>query len=125
MDEARRLLNARCYGGAYYLAGLAVECALKACIAKQTRRHDFPELDAVKESWHHNLGKLVKRAGLDVHLKQDQKKDARLSQNWAIVKDWDNEARYHVNISTARARDLYRAVVARRSGVLQWLRRHW
>jgi HEPN domain-containing protein len=28
--------------GAYYLGGFAVECALKACIAKQTRRHDFP-----------------------------------------------------------------------------------
>ena len=28
--------------GAYYLAGMAIECALKACIAKKTKRHAFP-----------------------------------------------------------------------------------
>jgi hypothetical protein len=29
--------------GAYYLGGIAIECALKACIAKRTKRHDFPQ----------------------------------------------------------------------------------
>ena len=29
--------------GAYYLAGYAVECALKACIAKTVNQHDFPD----------------------------------------------------------------------------------
>jgi hypothetical protein len=33
--EAGVLLAARCYDGAYYLAGYAVECALKACIVFQ------------------------------------------------------------------------------------------
>src|SRR5438094_3909647 len=28
--------------GAFYLGGLAIECALKACIAKKTKRYDFP-----------------------------------------------------------------------------------
>jgi HEPN domain-containing protein len=32
------LLEAGLYAGAYYLAGYAVECALKACIAKKTAR---------------------------------------------------------------------------------------
>lgn len=41
LADARALLAARRYA-AYYLAGYAVECALKACIAKQTRRYDFP-----------------------------------------------------------------------------------
>jgi hypothetical protein len=33
-EEARVLLRSRRQLGAYYLAGYAVECALKACIAK-------------------------------------------------------------------------------------------
>jgi hypothetical protein len=36
LKEARVLLEARCWEGADYLGGYVVECALKACIAKQT-----------------------------------------------------------------------------------------
>jgi HEPN domain-containing protein len=36
--EVAVLLEAGLYAGAYYLAGYAVECALKACIAKKTAR---------------------------------------------------------------------------------------
>lgn len=42
LAEARALLDAGLPDGAYYLAGYAVECALKACISRQTRQHDFP-----------------------------------------------------------------------------------
>jgi HEPN domain-containing protein len=40
--DAQVLFQNGRYDAAYYLAGYAVECALKACIAKQTMRHDFP-----------------------------------------------------------------------------------
>jgi hypothetical protein len=40
--EAAALLKAGLFDGAYYLAGYAVECALKACIAKGTQRYEFP-----------------------------------------------------------------------------------
>jgi HEPN domain-containing protein len=43
LTEARALLDAGHPDGAYYLAGYAVECALKACIAKATQRHEFPD----------------------------------------------------------------------------------
>jgi hypothetical protein len=36
-------LAARFPEGAYYLAEYAIECAFKACIAKRTQQHDFPE----------------------------------------------------------------------------------
>jgi HEPN domain-containing protein len=36
LKEAKLLLAANAPDGAYYLAGYAVECALKACIAKAT-----------------------------------------------------------------------------------------
>src|SRR5262249_10273775 len=49
--EARVLLDAGHSAGAYYLVGYAVECALKACIARSTRRYDFPEdLDEAQSS---------------------------------------------------------------------------
>jgi HEPN domain-containing protein len=44
--EAKALLDAGLWDGAYYLAGYAVECALKACIAKRTRAEDFPPREA-------------------------------------------------------------------------------
>lgn len=43
LKEAKALLKVGMADGAYYLAGYAVECALKACIAKETRRYDFPD----------------------------------------------------------------------------------
>ena len=43
LREARVLLRAKCYDGAYYLAVYAVECALKACIARHTKRFEFPD----------------------------------------------------------------------------------
>jgi len=43
MKEARRLFEAGCPEGAYYLAGYAAECAFKACIAKKTERFEFPD----------------------------------------------------------------------------------
>ena len=41
--EARVLLVNNHFAGAYYLTGYAVECALKAAVAKQVHRHDFPD----------------------------------------------------------------------------------
>ena len=43
LDDARSLLAADRWDGAYYLAGYAAECGLKACIAAQTRQYDFPD----------------------------------------------------------------------------------
>jgi len=43
LKEARALAAVGLFDGSYYLAGYAVECALKACIAKGTRRFEFPD----------------------------------------------------------------------------------
>lgn len=44
LADAKVLLKNRRYDAAYYLAGYAIECALKARIAGRTRRNDFPDL---------------------------------------------------------------------------------
>ena len=51
--------------GTYYLAGYAVECALKACIAKETKRHEFPDRRKVDASHTHDLRELVRLAKLE------------------------------------------------------------
>ena len=109
--------------GAYYLTGLAVECAVKACIAKNTRRHDFPPTpNAVKDVYTHDLVKLVGAARLQATLDADMRVNSSLNKNWAVVKDWNINSRYLTK--GLNARDLYRAV-AGRNGVMQWLRQRW
>jgi HEPN domain-containing protein len=43
LKEAKALLDLGMPDGAYYLAGYAVECALKACLAKGTVKYEFPD----------------------------------------------------------------------------------
>jgi HEPN domain-containing protein len=40
LEDARPLLDAGRFSGAYYLAGYAVECALQACIARLTNQEE-------------------------------------------------------------------------------------
>ena len=65
LKEAHALLERGLSDGAFYLAGYAVECALKACIAKGTLRGEFPDKKKVESSHSHNLLQLRKVAGLD------------------------------------------------------------
>lgn len=119
------MLRARMFPGAYYLAGYSVECALKACIAKQTNRYDFPNKRVATEAWTHDLQKLVQLAGVWPDLERDMKASQALQLNWTIVKDWSEAVRYDTTITKAQARDLYSACTTRRTGVLPWIRERW
>ena len=123
--DAVTLLKARQYSGVYYLIGYAVECALKACVAKQVRRYDFPDRKLANEVFTHDLEKLVRLAGLAPELKKQMEANKPLELNWAVVKDWSESSRYEIGITEAQARDLYSACTARRDGVLNWIKRRW
>ena len=73
VKEAKTLLDKGFYSGAYYLLGYSVECALKACIAKKIKRHDFPELKFVNKSYTHNLEQLLNVSGLTLELEKQMK----------------------------------------------------
>lgn len=123
--DARVLLGAACPVAAYYLAGYAVECALKACIARKTRRHDFPSRQKPDTTpYTHDLSQLIKVVGLQEELKKELQGRAAFKINWTIVKDWNEESRYDLTITVEKARDLYEAIT-RREGVLSWVRRYW
>jgi hypothetical protein len=124
VQEARILLNARQYAGAHYLIGYAIECALKACVAKQTRRYDFPDKRIANEAFTHDLEKLIRVAGLGLDFANDRTTNRALEINWAVVKDWSEAVRYEYGITEAQAKDLYSASVGR-NGVLPWIRKRW
>jgi HEPN domain-containing protein len=122
--EAKALLDAGLHDGAFYLAGYAVECALKACIAKKTQRHEFPDKDRVNKSYTHSLVELIRLAELRDALDARIKGDTVFRENWGIVVSWSEDSRYLLN-TAEKARGLVNAVGNPKSGVLSWLRHYW
>jgi hypothetical protein len=122
-DEARILLKNRRQLGAYYLAGYAVECALKACIAKQRKRFELPpKRRSVERMYSHDLEILLEIAGLRTQLDKEIETNGDFAANWDTVKDWTAESRYKT--SGLNAKDLYNAVTGP-NGVLPWIRLRW
>jgi hypothetical protein len=63
VEEAGVLLQHKYWTGAYYLTGLGVECALKACLARAVQQHDFPDKGFINRAYTHNLEELAKLDG--------------------------------------------------------------
>lgn len=124
INEAGALLAAGFVDGAYDLAGYAVECALKACIARRTREHDFPEKDSRK--WFiHDLEDLIGFARLKVELDEARDANQALKTNWTIVRNWSEESRYETGKGVQETKDLLRAIEDPEGGILPWLRQRW
>jgi HEPN domain-containing protein len=121
--EARILLDAGYYSGSYYLAGYSVECALKACIAKQVQRHDFPDKKRVQDSYTHSLPELLRIAELQAQMKADGLAAPILGTSWVTVQRWTEASRYSV-MTQIDAQDMIRAV-AGAGGILPWIVRRW
>jgi hypothetical protein len=124
LREAKALLRAGMADGAYYLAGYAVECGLKACIAKETTRYLFPEKGRVDSSYTHKLPDLVKVAGLGRALEELAYKSPEFRANWAFVKSWTEHSRYQRH-QPQEAEQLLTAVGDRRHGVISWIKVYW
>jgi HEPN domain-containing protein len=124
LSEAKALLKAGLPDGAYYLAGYAVECALKACIAKETRRYEFPEKKRVNASHTHDLADLVKVAELQDALQAAAKSDPVFRQYWNDVQSWSEQSRYGKH-SQESARELIEAIGDRNHGVMKWVKHYW
>ena len=123
--EASVLLKANQFAGAYYLIGYSIECALKACIAKQTKKYDFPDKQIATKAHSHNLEQLIKLAGLENDLKNDMQTNRILEVNWAVVKDWNESSRYKTRLSSTEAQDLYSACTSRTNGIFSWIKTKW
>ena len=124
LKEAKALLKAGMADGAYYLAGYAVECALKACIAKETKRYEFPEKERVFSSYSHKLQDLVKVAGLEQALAGVVRMSPEFRTNWQVAKSWSEQTRYQRHRSE-KAEELLAAVGDRTHRVISWIKRYW
>lgn len=126
IKEARILLDAASFPGAFYLAGYAVECALKACIAKETKQHDFPDKpERIRDFYSHDLEKLLNLAKLRDKLEYDMKSNKALRAYWNAVVNWNEGKRYELGLTEKEARDFYQASSDPVNGVLPWLKRWW
>lgn len=125
IEDARVLLDNKQWTGAYYMAGLGVECALKSSLASTVKEYDFPDKEFVNRIYVHNIETLFTlNAALWVALQTDMRLDAKLAANWKTVKDWDDSKRYNV-VEELTARALYDAVTESRSGVMVWIKGKW
>lgn len=123
--EAQALLAARCWAGAYYLLGYAVECALKACASRQFGEHEVPDRDLVRRFYTHQLDGLLNISDAKAALHARAQDDPQFSINWNTVCGWSEASRYDHTTSEAQARDMLAAVADPQSGVLPWLKTVW
>src|SRR5262245_34144341 len=116
--DAAALLAANRWSCAYYVAGYAVECALKACIARLTNQDDFPrERKFVEECYTHDLERLLKAAGLKPAFDVEAAANPAFAVHWSVVKDWNEASRYEQN-TQADAQTLYDYITNHPNGVL-------
>ena len=123
--DAAALLDAKRFQAAYYLCGYAVECALKACIAKQVREFDFPDRKVVNDSYVHDLGKLLNVSGLVPMYQEEMGRSDVFTENWTTVRDWSEASRYNSRITENKAKELFLAITDPTNGVLPWLKKYW
>lgn len=125
VQEADILLKSKCFQGAYYLIGYALECAFKACISKQVKVFDFPDKRLANASHTHKLSELVGVAGLKQKLNEQEIQDENFKLNWAVAKDWSEISRYECIVEENKAKDLYKAITDNETGILAWLKKYW
>jgi hypothetical protein len=90
--DAQALLSARRFDGAYYLAGYAIELALKARICRTLRWAGFPETSkeftGLQSLRTHDLEILLRFSGVEAPIQATRKKE------WSVVVKWNPEKRY-------------------------------
>lgn len=126
LQEAKLLARERHFSGAYYVAGYAIECALKACIAARFRENEIPDRKFVNDIYTHDLGKLLGLAGLEEELTEARQRDPELDQRWSIVKNWDEKSRYSL-WTAEQAAAMIDAIDGNGGigGLFQWLSIRW
>jgi HEPN domain-containing protein len=123
--EAKVLLDRGMWDGAYYLAGYAVELALKACIIRVLMATDaFPDKKFSENCYTHAIEKLVGLARLDEPRRTAADADADFLTNWSVTLGWSEEKRYQ-RIAKAEAESLHTAIADNTHGVLPWIKMYW
>src|SRR5258708_31060954 len=118
--DVEALMKAQRYSAAYYLSGYVVECALKACISKKTKRFDFHDKNS-NRLYTHNLSELLAIIPLTDEL---ERATDGVKARWAIVKEWSESSRYG-KVEGDRSQSIFASVSDPAEGVLTWLEHFW
>lgn len=124
LDDAAALVADSRWSSGYYLAGYAIELALKACIAKSFKAVTLPDKDLVNATYSHNLRNLVGTAGLSADLRGREQADANFAAKWSVVDSWSPESRY-TGATQQQAKELLLAIGDENDGVLAWIKAFW
>jgi len=124
LDDALLLLRAGRWSSAYYLAGYAVELALKACISKLFQPNVIPDRAFVDAVYNHKLDSLLATAGLTLTFKEACVADHLLAAYWGVASQWRETSRYELWDSMSAAAML-QAIHEPNHGVFQWVKQHW
>jgi hypothetical protein len=126
LAEAKVLMREGHFSGAYYIAGYAIEFALKARIAAQFRADEIPDKNLVNNVHTHKLADLLRLAGLETELEAARRDDAELDRRWSTIKNWNEQARYNA-WTKDQAADIIDAMDGSEGslGVFQWLSARW
>ncbi|HUF46092.1 MAG TPA: hypothetical protein VMN43_12160 [Aestuariivirgaceae bacterium] len=122
--EATALLQLGHFSGAYYLAGYALECGLKALIASRFQAGVIPDKKLVQQIHTHKLNELLKLAGIEGERKELADREPVFDANWRIALDWSEDSRYEIH-DEKTAKDLIKATCDSDNGVFQWVRSKW
>ena len=126
ISDARALLAANQWPGAYYLAGYALECALKSCVLAYIDRTGiiFKDKKYTQNCWTHDIEELVRVAGLTIERDKAAGTNITLGQHWMIAKDWSEASRYRM-FTQPQAEKLFHALTDNTDGVLPWVKNYW
>jgi hypothetical protein len=120
--EARILLDAGEWDGAYYLGGYGVECGLKACIIRRLNTSDvWPEKNFMDNCYKHDLKLLLRLADLE----DEMNRAGPVLARWGVVKGWTEQSRYERGKAEAFVRLFYEAITDPAEGVLPWIKGRW
>jgi HEPN domain-containing protein len=128
--DAKALIDGGRWAYAYYVAGYAVECALKSCLLARMIHTGwvFQEKVKVDECLTHDFGKLIRLAGLTDELNANLAASAAAGgafvANWATVNQWGVTTRYESK-AEPEAKSLYAAITHDPDGVFRWIQNYW
>ena len=125
--DVQVLLDSKGWSAAYYLAGYATECALKACVLSYVEKNSdviFREKKYSENCWTHKIDTLLELADLMTLRDQESASNPAFLLNWQTAKDWNPETRYR-QVLEPEARKLFEAITDSNHGVLQWIKARW
>lgn len=124
--DASALLAATQWAGAYYIAGYALECALKSCVLAYIDQTGiiFEDKKYAQNCWTHDIEDLVRQAGLTIERDKAAGTNIPLGQNWMVAKDWSEASRYRTS-TKLQAEKLFHALTEKTDGVLPWVKNYW